>query len=396
MANRLTPEIRFEGFNREWEEKQFSNFVERLNKTSTSNQIPKIEFEDIVAGEGILNKNITNKFDDRKGILFDLDNILYGKLRPYLKNWLFADFKGIALGDFWVFKANKSDPRFVYTLIQSDNYQKVANDTAGTKMPRSDWKKVSTTNFSIPQSIKEQTQIGSFFKQLDDSIALQQQELDTLKQTKQGFLQKMFPKEGETVPEIRFLGFSGEWEEKKLSELGKVTTGKAFSSKDFDKNGAYLVITNKDISNSTRSQNIITDRINSSDSELINKYRLSGDNLLVTMDGVNLGKTAMYSNEKALLAQRVGRIQAQNLDFIFQVTNSSNFLSTMRKLSVGNAIKHISLKQISDYTVYSPSNEEQAQIGAFFKQLDDTIALHEQELDALKETKKAFLQKMFV
>lgn len=182
-----------------------------------------------------------------------------------------------------------------------------------------------------------------------------------------------------------------------MDELGKVTTGKAFSSKEFDKNGAYLVITNKDISSSARSQNTVTDKINCSDIEVINKYNLSGRNLLVTMDGVNLGKTAMYSNDKALLAQRVGRIQSKNLDFIFQVTNSSDFLSTMRKLSVGNAIKHISLKQISDYTVYAPKDlEEQTRIGSFFKQLDDAIMLQQRELDALKETKKAFLQKLFV
>ena len=186
------PELRFAGFADDWEERKLSDIVVRLTKSSNNNQLPKVEFEDIIAGEGRLNKDISRKFDDRKGTLFEPDNILYGKLRPYLKNWLFSDFKGIALGDFWVFKSKNSEPKFVYSLIQADNYQRVANDTSGTKMPRSDWKKVSSSNFSIPTSLEEQQKIGSFFKQLDNTIALHQRKLDLLKEQKKGFLQKMF------------------------------------------------------------------------------------------------------------------------------------------------------------------------------------------------------------
>ncbi|MCM6843059.1 restriction endonuclease subunit S [Lactococcus lactis] len=244
---------------------------------------------------------------------------------------------------------------------------------------------------------KEQQKIGSFFKQLDNTITLHQRKLDLLKEQKKGYLQKMFPKNGAKVPELRFAGFADDWEERKLGELGKVTTGKAFSSIDFDEQGEYLVITNKDISNSSRSQNVITDRINISDKDIVEKYNLSGENILVTMDGVNLGKTAMYSNEDALLAQRVGRIQSTQLEFIYQITSSSSFLMAMRTLSVGNAIKHISLTQISNYSTLVPSNKnEQQKIGSFFKQLDDTIDLHQRKLDLLKEQKKGFLQKMFV
>lgn len=186
------PNIRFKGFTDAWEERKFSDIVVRLNKSSNNNQLPKVEFEDIIAGEGRLNKDISRKFDDRKGTLFEPDNILYGKLRPYLKNWLFSDFKGIALGDFWVFKSINSEPKFVYSLIQADNYQRVANDTSGTKMPRSDWKKVSSSNFSIPTSLEEQQKIGSFFKQLDDTIALHQRKCDELKEMKKTLLKNLF------------------------------------------------------------------------------------------------------------------------------------------------------------------------------------------------------------
>src|SRR5699024_5458343 len=142
--------------------------------------------------------------------------------------------------------------------------------------------------------------------------------------------------------------------------------------------------------------NVLPDRINVSDEKLINKYNLSGNNILVTMDGVNLGKTAKFSNDKALLAQRVGRIQSNQLEFIYQVTASPEFLLTMRTLSVGNAIKHISLQQISNYTSFVPNSKaEQQKIGSFFKQLDSTIALHQRKLEKLQELKKGYLQKMF-
>ncbi|MBC1945099.1 restriction endonuclease subunit S [Listeria booriae] len=198
------------------------------------------------------------------------------------------------------------------------------------------------------------------------------------------------------VPVLRFNGFSDAWEQRKLGELGKVTTGKAFSSIDFDEQGEYLVITNKDISISSRSQNVVTDRINVSDKNIIEKYNLNGENILVTMDGVNLGKTAMYSNENALLAQRVGRIQSTQLEFVYQITSSNNFFMTMRTLSVGNAIKHISLSQISNYSTLVPNNEaEQQKIGELFKHLDNTIALHQRKLDTLKQMKNGFLQQLF-
>ncbi|MFJ7890010.1 restriction endonuclease subunit S [Lysinibacillus xylanilyticus] len=185
------PEIRFPEFTGDWEQHKFSNIVNRVSKQSNDANLPKVEFEDIISGEGRLNKDISQKLDDRKGIVFEPDFILFGKLRPYLKNWLFPNFKGIALGDFWVFETNNSSSIFTYYLIQTDKYQIVANLSSGTKMPRSDWKTVSETEFRVP-TIDEQEKIGNFFKQMDDMIALQQRELDALKETKKAFLQRIF------------------------------------------------------------------------------------------------------------------------------------------------------------------------------------------------------------
>ena len=186
------PEIRLEGFEDEWEEKKFSKLVKRVTQSSDSDSLPKVEFEDIISGQGRLNKDISSKFDNRKGIHFKPGYTLYGKLRPYLNNWLLPKFEGVALGDFWVFDPNGNDSNFIYYLVQSNRYQKVANDTSGTKMPRSDWKSVSTTIFAIPQTIAEQQAIGAYFSNLESLISTHQEKISQLETLKKKLLQDMF------------------------------------------------------------------------------------------------------------------------------------------------------------------------------------------------------------
>ena len=192
MAGQTVPEIRLDGFEDGWEEKEFSKLVKRVTQSSDSDSLPKVEFEDIISGQGRLNKDISSKFDNRKGIHFKPGYTLYGKLRPYLNNWLLPKFEGVALGDFWVFDPNGNDSNFIYYLVQSSRYQKVANDTSGTKMPRSDWKSVSSTVFAIPQTIAEQQAIGAYFSNLDNLIAAHQDKISQLETLKKKLLQDMF------------------------------------------------------------------------------------------------------------------------------------------------------------------------------------------------------------
>lgn len=191
-AGQTVPEIRLDGFEDRWEEKEFIQIVNRVTESSDSDSLPKVEFEDIISGQGKLNKDISSKFDNRKGILFKPGYTLYGKLRPYLNNWLLPKFEGVALGDFWVFDPNGNNSDFIYYLVQSSRYQKVANDTSGTKMPRSDWKSVSTTIFAIPQTIAEQQAIGAYFSNLDNLINSHQEKISQLETLKKKLLQDMF------------------------------------------------------------------------------------------------------------------------------------------------------------------------------------------------------------
>lgn len=184
------PEIRFKGFIDAWKQCKFKDIAFKRGKISEAD-LPYVEFEDINSGIGTLNKNILQKVGHKKGILFEAGDVLFGKLRPYLQNWLLCQFMGIAVGDFWVFQPQIVSSAFLYYLIQSETYQSVANISSGTKMPRSSWSLVSETRFSIPK-YKEATMIGEFLTSIDKNITLHQRKLDRLISIKKGLLQQLF------------------------------------------------------------------------------------------------------------------------------------------------------------------------------------------------------------
>ena len=393
MSN-MVPMIRFRGFTDDWEERKLTDILSRLSKSSNNSELPKIEFEDIVAGEGRLNKDVSHKFDDRKGILFESQNILYGKLRPYLKNWLLADFKGIALGDFWVFKSINSDPKFVYSLIQSNHYQKVANDTSGTKMPRSDWKKVSSTDFPTPSSLEEQQKIGSFFKQLDNTIALHQRILDLLKKQKKGFLQKMFPKNGAKVPELRFEGFTDDWEERKL---GDVLSERNDQTPETNEYPLMSFVQGKGVTPKGERYNrsfLVKDSEKKYKKTELGDFIYSSNNLETGSIGFNRTGKAVISPVYSIFKSKKSR----ESQFIGIMSARKDFISKMVRFRQGVVYGQWRIHE-SDFLnidMKMPNDKEQQLIISFFENIDKTIALHQRMLDLLRKQKKGFLQKMFI
>lgn len=244
----------------------------------------------------------------------------------------------------------------------------------------------------------EQSKIGTYFQNLDKLITLQQQKHDKLVTLKKAMLDKMFPKEGADVPEIRFKGFKEAWKERRLGEVAVVSTGYPFESSNFEDGGEYLVITNGNIQNdSPFVDSIRGNRIGIKCNPILNDFVLKMNDILVTMDGT-VGRTAKVCDEKLILAQRVGRIQApSDPEFLYQFLNTGKFIKEMTLLSIGGTIKHISLTELMNYSDKLPNTiEEQSKIGSYFQNLDKLISLHQQEIQKLKNIKKACLEKMFV
>ena len=189
---------------------------------SSDPDLPQVEYEDIVSGEGTLNKDLRDKEGGKTGIKFYAGDVLYGKLRPYLMNWLYPQFNGVAVGDFWVLRATECDSSFLYRLVQTDSFQRLANVSSGSKMPRADWNLISQSFFAVPADYAEQRVIAKSLAELDDLITLHQRKYDKLVIFKKSMLEKMFPKDGESVPEIRFAGFTDPWEQRKASEVFQI------------------------------------------------------------------------------------------------------------------------------------------------------------------------------
>lgn len=170
----LTVQLIHPFYTSSWEQRKFEEIAVRSSVICSDDTLPRVEYEDIVSGAGRRNKDIYAKQSSKSGIAFHQGDVLYGKLRPYLQNWLLPTFDGLAVGDFWVLQPQNADSSFLYRLIQSRQFDEVANQSTGTKMPRADWKLVSKTVFSIPSNISEQAAIGTYFTALDSLITLHQ------------------------------------------------------------------------------------------------------------------------------------------------------------------------------------------------------------------------------
>ena len=183
------PEMRLPGFTEAWEQRKFSDIAARESFVSTSaSDVPSVEYEDVVAEEGRLNKDIRLKEAVKSGITFDGSQVLYGKLRPYLHNWLNPDFKGIAVGDWWVLKPINMEKNFLYRLIQTQQFDNIANQSSGSKMPRADWNLISNSQFVVPFSKEEQSKIGGYFDNIDHLITLHQCKCDKYSNIKKGMM----------------------------------------------------------------------------------------------------------------------------------------------------------------------------------------------------------------
>ena len=243
---------------------------------------------------------------------------------------------------------------------------------------------------------KEQQKIGSFFKQLDNTITLHQRKIDLLKEQKKGYLQKMFPKNGAKVPELRFTGFADDWEERKLSEgTSKIGDG-LHGTPNYSDNGDVFFINGNNLVNGkiviTKETKLVTESNQSKDDKLLNT-----DTILMSINGT-IGNLAWYNNERVMLGKSAAYLTVSNFDkkFIFSYLQTSTIKNYFLNNLTGTTIKNLGLKTIRDTTLFVPTLEEQQQIGEFFWTLEETIALHQRKLDLLKEQKKGFLQKMFV
>lgn len=397
--NEKKPALRFKGFTDPWEQREFEEIAVRSSVMSDKKGLPRVEYEDIISGAGRLNKDIKLKESEKVGIVFHKGDVLYGKLRPYLQNWLLATFNGLAVGDFWVLQPQNTDSSFLYRLVQSQQFDGVANQSTGTKMPRADWKLVSKTKFAMPHSVDEQAAIGAYFEHLDTLITLHQRKYEKLVNIKKSMLDKMFPKNGASVPEIRFKGFTDLWEQRKLEEYLEVSGQKNFE-------GIY---TKEDVLSV------------SGDFGIVNQIEFQGRSFagasvanygVVETGDIVYTKSPLKSNPYGIIKANKGKNgivstlyavykpkQSANPEFVQnyfeQDARMNNYMHPLVNKGAKNDMK-VSAENALKGQIVFPDIKEQRTISEFFRNLDTLITLHQRKLEKLQNIKKSCLEKMFV
>ena len=251
----------------------------------------------------------------------------------------------------------------------------------------------------VPSQL-EQTKIGDFFNQLDGIITLHQRKLETLKKLKRTLLQKMFPKKGQLKPELRFPGFTNDWEQRKLGELAATFGyGLNAAAKSFDGRHKYIRIT--DIDESTR--RFLCSSLTSPDIDFEEAapYRLAEGDVLFARTGASVGKSYRYvrTDGDVYFAGFLIRFRFKDkeaAEFVFQNSLTAKFQNFIKTSSQRSGQPGINAQQFSGYQIAVPNSEERERIGSFFSRLDTAITLHQRKLETYKKLKKSLLQKMFI
>lgn len=388
------PKIRFLKNKHSWVRSTFEEIAKRRTKSSDNPDLPRIEYQDILSGEGRLNKELSKNIDCRKGIVFETNDILYGKLRPYLKNWLHPNFNGIALGDFWVLQARNCDSKFLFSLIQSPKFQRVANDTSGTKMPRSDWKTVSQTEFSIPASNDEQSAIGSLFRTLDDLLAGYKDNLANYQSLKATMLSKMFPKAGQSFPEIRLNGFEGEWEIKKFKSIstkrGK-SNNKGYNYPAYSVSNQSGLILQSEQFEGSRLENL----------EKTSYKIVESNEFAYNPARINVGSIAFNDLDETVIVSSLYVIfsldKSINNNYALLFIKSPEFNKEVRRNTEGSVREYLFYENFANIRIpIPPTLEEQCAIGSYFSNLDNLINSCQEKITQLETLKKKLLQDMFI
>ena len=294
----------------------------------------------------------------------------------------------------------KINSNFLASLLRSPSVrEKIIFLAQGISRYNISKNKVMEISIPLP-SEEEQSQIGDFFTQLDKTITLHQRKLEALKKLKRTLLQKMFPKKGHLKPELRFFGFTNDWEQHKLGDLGHTYGGLSGKSKQDFGHGDARFVTYMNVFSNPIGDPCMVDSIEIDDRQ--SRVR-KGDVLFTTSSETpdEVGMSCVWPSDSE-------NLYLNSFCFGYRPTTkiNSNFLASLLRspsvrekiifLAQGISRYNISKNKVMEISIPLPSEEEQSQIGDFFTQLDKTITLHQRKLEIYKKLKKGLLQKMFI
>ena len=392
------PTIRFKGYTEDWEQRKLGDvFKEYSEKKHT--ELPALT---IIQGGGTVKRE-----DSDRNLMYDESNLSNYKmvqkddfivhLRSFEGGLEKSSLDGIISPAYHTFHSDVADSRFYYPYFRSHEFikHKLVPHVYGIRDGRSiDVAGMKT--IEIPYtSMEEQRKIGDYLDSLDHLITLHQRKCEETKILKKYMLQKMFPQNGQKVPEIRFKGFTEDWEQRKVSEIGNIITGSTPKTSISDNYGGdFLFVSPADIQGNRYVDETIT-TLTKKGFDQGRKIRERAS-LFVSI-GSTIGKVAQTSQESTT-NQQINAVEPyDNFDDDFIFTSLENISGSIKAIASNQAVPIVNKTTFGETEIRVPSElEEQQKIGAYFRNLDHLITLHQRKYEELKNIKKFMLQNMFV
>ncbi|WP_193759306.1 restriction endonuclease subunit S [Bifidobacterium longum] len=384
------PAIRFAGFTDPWEQRKLGDIAERVTRKNENNEsdLPLT----ISAQHGLIDQrlffNAQVASRDMSGYyLLRQGEFAYNKSTSADSPWgaikrLTRYEKGCVSTLYICFALLNANPDYLVTYYETNRWHKAVQMIAAEGARNHGLLNIAPDDFfdtmvSLPESQAEQQTIGAFFSRLDSLITLHQRKYDKLVIFKKSMLEKMFPKDGESVPEIRFAGFTDPWEQRKLGELSsEFQSGDFISAEEILGSGPYPVYGGNGLRGYAK------------------QYNHDGFYALIGRQGALCGNVNTAVG-KAYFTEHAVAVKA---NFLHDTRFLAHLLGCMDlgRYSGQSAQPGLAVGVLKEVETTVPSKAEQQAIGSFFSRLDSLITLHQRKLELLQDIKKSLLDKMFV
>ena len=404
------PAIRFAGFTDPWEQRKLEDIANRVTRKNEGESDLPLTISSqygLVDQRTFFNNQVASK--DMSGYyLLRKGEFAYNKSTSGDSPWgavkrLVRYEKGCVSTLYICFGLDGADPDFLVTYYETDRWYKAVQMIAAEGARNHGLLNIAPNDFFdtaliLPPSREEQELIGLFFARLDNLITLHQRKYDKLVILKKSMLEKMFPKDGESVPEIRFAGFTDPWEQRKLSEVATFGGGHTPPMADPDnyEDGYVLWVTSQDVKSNYLDRT--TTQITEKGAKELTLYP-AGSLVMVTRSGILRHTLPVAELRKpSTVNQDIRVILPQGEccgEWLLQFFISHNKELLLEFGKTGTTVESVDFGKIKDMLLYMPSTVEQQQIGDFFAKLDSLITLHQRKLELLQNIKKSLLDKMF-
>ena len=413
MAKQNKPAIRFKGFTDAWEQRKLTEFVEFFSGlTYTPNDVQEngtlvLRSSNVSNGEVVdadnvyVNPQVVNSENVKVGdivvVVRNGSRSLIGKhaqIKAFMPNTVIGAFMtGI----------RSECPEFTNALLNTSRFEEEIAMNMGATINQITGYMFSKMEFKVPY-LDEQKKIGEYFEKLDHLITLHQRKYDKLQVLKKAMLEKMFPKNGSSVPEIRFKGFTDAWEQRKLGEISEIKTGPFGSilhADDYVSEGVPIITTEHFKTGSLPQNASGLPQVSEVDYKRLSAYTLNnGDIVFSRVGSVDINALVTPFQRNWLFSGRVLRVRPE-IDvlpqFLHTRLETESIKNDICARAVGQTMPSINTEILKATQLVLPTSmAEQKQIGLYFAKLDHLITLHQRELEKLKNIKKSMLEKMFV